>query len=790
VSEPPVPPVPSDGGLPPGGTVPPVPPVPLHRALGLTDEELVAIEARLGRTPNDLELAMFSVMWSEHCSYKSSRPLLRTLPTGGDDVVAGPGENAGVQRIGDGLAVAFKIESHNHPSAVEPYQGAATGVGGILRDIFAMGARPIAVLDALRFGDPGDPRTRHLVDGVVAGVGGYGNCVGVPTVGGELVFDPSYQGNPLVNVMAIGILREDAIMRAAAPGPGNLVVLYGSTTGRDGIGGASVLASATFGDQDPSKRPAVQVGDPFAEKLLIEATLEIIGRGLAEGIQDLGAAGITCGVSETADRAGTGIVVDLDAIPRREPGMAPFEVLISESQERMVAIARPERFPEIAAICARWGLPCAVIGRVTDDGDVTVVEGGLDAQGRPLPGARELARVPAPALASDAIVIERLAAPPPRRRAAPAPGLPPGPSELLPERGMDPGAVLLGLLGSPNLSSRRWVYEQYDHHVQTNTVAGPGRGAAVLRVKGTRRALVASTDGNQAVSALDPYLGAALSVAEATRNVSVTGARPLGVTNCLNFGDPTRPEAFWQLSEAVRGLGDACRALGIPVTGGNVSLYNEAPGGAIAPTPEIGVVGLADEVDLLVGPALAVDGAAVLLAGTAGPGLGGSAYAALAGGGDDDPPTLDLRREAALQAFLREAVLARLVLAAQDVSGGGLAVTLAEMATWGGRGGRYRVAVAGSPAVALFGESPSRAVVAASPADVGALVALAAGNGVPLTELGASGGDRLVIELAGEGATGAAEERGAGVADAVDLALADLRHALEQGLPRALGAGD
>ena len=538
-----------DGAMSPPSRPPePVTPVPLHRALGLTDEELVAIEAKLGRRPNDLELAMFGVMWSEHCSYKSSRPLLATLPTGGDDVVAGPGENAGVQRIGDGLAVAFKIESHNHPSAVEPYQGAATGVGGILRDIFAMGARPIAVLDALRFGDPGDPRTRHLVNGVVAGVGGYGNCVGVPTVGGELVFDPSYQGNPLVNVMAIGIVREDRIMRAAAPGPGNLVVLYGSTTGRDGIGGASVLASATFGDQDPSKRPAVQVGDPFAEKLLIEATLEIIERGLAEGVQDLGAAGITCGVSETADRAGTGILVDLDAIPRREPGMAPFEVMTSESQERMIVIARPDRLDEIAAICARWGLPWAVIGRVTDDADITVVEGGLDEDGRPRPGHRELARIPASALASGAIVFERPAAPPVRRRAAPAPGLPPEPAELLPERGMDPGAVLLGLLGSPNLASRRWVYEQYDNHVQTNTVAGPGRGAAVLRVKGTRRALVATTDGDQAVSAIDPYLGAAMSVAEATRNVSVTGARPLGVTNCLNFGDPTRPEAFWVFS--------------------------------------------------------------------------------------------------------------------------------------------------------------------------------------------------------------------------------------------------
>jgi phosphoribosylformylglycinamidine synthase subunit PurL len=781
--------------------------VPLHIALGLNDEELGAIVGKLGRQPNDLELAMFSVMWSEHCSYKSSKPLLRTLPTRGEDVVASIGEQAGVQRIGDGLAVAFKMESHNHPSAVEPYQGAATGVGGILRDIFAMGARPIAVLDALRFGDPADARTRHLVRGVVRGVGGYGNCVGVPTVGGELVFDPSYQGNPLVNVMAIGLVREDRIMRATAPGPGNLVVLYGSATGRDGIGGASVLASATFGDQDPSKRPAVQVGDPFAEKLLIEATLEILEANLVEGLQDLGAAGITCGVSETADRAGTGIRVDLDAIPRREPGMAPFEVMTSESQERMVAICRPERLAAIRAICERWGLPCAVIGRVTADGDIAVVEGGLDDEGRPNPGARELARMPARALASEAIEFERVASPPTRRRAAPAPGEPPGVGAgagrgvgAFHDRGRDPGAVLLALLGSANLGSRRWVYEQYDSTVQANTVAGPGRGAAVLRIKGTRRALVATTDGDEAVAALDPYLGAALSVAEATRNVSVTGARPLGVTNCLNFGDPTRPGSFWELKEAVRGLGDACRALGIPVTGGNVSLYNEAPGSAIAPTPEIGVVGLLDDIDDLVPAAFPATGTmVVLLAGTGGPGMAGSAYAALAGHGPDDvPPALDLTREAAVQAFVREAAARRLLRAAHDVSKGGLAVAVAEMAIWSGRGGRFRVEVTGTPAAALFGEAPSRIVLVAAPGDVPALRGLAAERGVPLAELGTLGAGapgtlgagapatNLVLELAGAGAPVATEER-AHVPDAVDVALADLRSAWEQALPHALG---
>jgi len=758
--------------------VEPVPdPVPLHRSLGLTDDELEGIRERLGRQPNDLELAMFSVMWSEHCSYKSSRPLLATLPTAGRDVVAGPGENAGVISIGDGLAVAFKIESHNHPSSVEPYQGAATGVGGILRDIFTMGARPIAVLDALRFGDPGEARTRHLVDGVVRGVGGYGNCVGVPTVGGELVFDSSYAGNPLVNVMAIGLLDERHLTRAAAPGPGNLAVLFGSATGRDGIGGASVLASATFGEADGSKRPSVQVGDPFAEKLLIEASLELIEQGLVEGLQDLGAAGITCATSETADRAGTGIRVDLDAIPRREPGMEPFEVMISESQERMLAIVRPDRVAEVAAVCERWGLGWAVIGEVSDDGDITVVEAG-----------RELARIPAAALTSDAIVHYRLADPPARRRAAPAPGAPIGASDQLPERGQDPGAVLLALLGSPNLASRRPVFEQYDSTVQANTIAGPGHGAAVIRIRGTSKALVASTDGNAAVGAVDPWLGAALSVAEATRNVSITGARPLGVTNCLNFGDPTRPEAFWQLSEAVRGLGDACRALDLPVTGGNVSLYNESSGGAILPTPEIGVVGLIDDVSLLVGPAFDRDGDVIVLVGEATPGLAGSEYARLAGtAAEDGAPALDLAREASLQRFVRDAIERGLVVSAQDVSGGGLAVALAEAALWGSIGAHVRLPIESSPAVDLFGESPSRLVLTARPRHAAALILLARQHGQAVESLGVVGGDHLVVDLAGSGATGAAEERGSRVADSLEVTIADLRHTWDHGLARALG---
>jgi phosphoribosylformylglycinamidine synthase len=764
---------------------------PLHRRLGLTDGELDAIGAKLGRQPNDLELAMFSVMWSEHCSYKSSKALLRTLPTAGAGVVAGPGENAGVISLGDGLAVAFKIESHNHPSAVEPYQGAATGVGGILRDIFTMGARPIAVLDALRFGDPSDARTRHLVNGVVRGVGGYGNCVGVPTVGGELVFDPSYAGNPLVNVMAIGLLEERHLTLAQAPGPGNLAVLFGSTTGRDGIGGASVLASATFGADEPSKRPTVQVGDPFAEKLLIEASLELIERGLLEGLQDLGAGGITCATSETADRARTGILVDLDAIPRREPGMAPFEVMISESQERMLAIILPARWPDVREVCERWGLPVAIIGRVTADGDITIVSGGLTPEDGPDAGALELARIPAAALTSEAIVHHRVAAPPVRRREAPAPGSPIEPRDGLPERGMDPGAVLLGLLGSANLSSRHWVFEQYDGNVQANTVVGPGRGAAILRIKGTTKALVASTDGNQSVGALDPWLGAALSVAEATRNVSITGARPLGVTNCLNYGDPTRPEAFWQLTEGVRGLGDACRALDLPVTGGNVSLYNESSAGSIAPTPEIGVVGLLEDVETRIGPAFVAAHDLVVLIGSSTPGLAGSAYAALAGAAAEDGlPSLDLEREAALQRFIREAIARGLVASAQDVSGGGLAVAIAEGCMWaagGGLGAILRLPVGGAPAVELFGESPSRLVLSCRPRHAAALALLAGQHGLPVEQLGVLTGDRLVIELAGLGATGAAEGRGSRVADAVDVPVAELRRAWDHGLARALG---
>jgi phosphoribosylformylglycinamidine synthase II len=750
----------------------------LHRQLGLTDFELTQIVARLDRQPNELELAIFSVLWSEHCSYKSSRPLLRQLPSRGAGVLAGPGENAGAIDIGHGLAVVFKMESHNHPSAVEPYQGAATGVGGILRDVFAMGARPIAVLDALRFGDPTLPRTRRLLDGVVRGVGGYGNCVGIPTVGGELVFDPAYNANPLVNVMAIGLLRGRPA-RAVASRPGDLIVLYGSTTGRDGIGGASVLASAAFSADDPSRRPSVQIGDPFVEKLILEVTLELVERDLVEGVQDLGAGGLSCATAEMADRGGTGIDIDLDAVPRREPAMAPFEVMISESQERMCAVVRPERLAEVLAVCTRWGLPAAaVVGRVTDDGRLTVSQDGL-----------RLASIPASALASDAIVYTRAAQAPARRRAAPAPGEPVVAVEQLPERGMDPAAVLRELLGQPGLGSLAAVSEQYDSTVGASTVEGPGHGAAVLRVADTHLGLVAATDGNATVSALDPWLGAALSVCEAVRNVVVTGARPLGITDCLNFGNPEKPEAFWQFSQAVRGVADAARALELPVVSGNVSLYNESPTGAILPTPEIGVVGLLDDIDRRLGPAFVADGEVVALAGASGPGLAGSAYAAIAGTAPDDvPPALDLAAESALHAFLLEASAAGLVSAAQDVSHGGLAVALAEMAIWGGRGASIQLRVRATPAVELFGESPSRAIVSCSPAAWARLSAIAARHSLPLELLGTTGGRQLRIELQGEGATGAAEERGADIADPIEVDVAELRHAWSAGLPALFAA--
>ncbi len=577
---------------------------PLHRALGLTDDELADVEAVLGRSPNHLELALYAVMWSEHCSYKSSRLHLRRLPTEGERVLVGPGENAGVIDAGDGIAVAIRIESHNHPSAIEPYQGAATGVGGILRDIFTMGARPLAVMDPLFFGPLTDARQRWLFEGVVAGISGYGNSVGVPTVGGELTFDPCYAQNPLVNVLCLGALPVERLVLGQASGPGNLVVLLGSTTGRDGIGGVSVLASAGFAGAegpaaDDTKRPSVQVGDPFEEKRLIEACLSLLDEGLVVGIQDLGGAGLACATSETAARGGVGMDVDVTAVPRREDGMTPWEVMTSESQERMLAIVTPHDWPAVAEVCQRWEVRATVVGRVTEPEPSGAGPAGAEPGGAgPIGYLRIrdgfdgpiLAEVPAASLADDAPLYDRpLAAPADRAaRAADDPTATAAPG--------DAGEDLLALLGDPS-----WVYRQYDHQLFLNTVVGPGGDAALLRLAGpglpaSERGIAVTTDAAPRWCALDPRAGTALTLAEGVANLACVGATAVAVVNCLNFGNPEHPAVMWQLSEVVDGLTDACRGLGLPVIGGNVSLYNESGGADIDPTPVIGVLGLVDAV--------------------------------------------------------------------------------------------------------------------------------------------------------------------------------------------------
>ena len=772
------------------GTPARVPP-PL-RGDGLGDDQLAAIEAALGRTPNGLERALFGAAWSEQRSRKSSRALLGTLPAAGALVGARHG-NGGLIPIGDGWAAALTFGPDTRRPAPEPGGGAASRIGAVVRDLLATGARPIAVLAALRVGDPADPRTRALVTAAVGGAGGSRGSGDVPLALGELVFEASRRDDPLVIVLGIGLVREAAIMPAAAPAPGDLVILCGGGGGSD-AGDAREHSPARAGGREPAEGPGRRSGDRSGDAGLVDATLQVVASGLADGLGALGAAGIiggaveaAAGVAGAAGRTGLGIRVDLDAIPGRQPGAAPETTLLDRSSARMVLTARPGSLGEIATICARSGVGCTVIGRVSGDGDIAVVEGGLDAAGEPNPGAREIARLPVRALSPEAVVVERLAAPPPRRRMAPGPGLPEPAGEDLPERGMDPGAVLLGLLGSPNLASRARVDALDDRSAQGLTVVCGDRGAAVLPISGTRRALVVAMGGNAAVSATDPFLGAALSVAETARSVSATGARPLAVTHYLAFGDPTRPEAFWQLGEAVRGLGDACRALALPVVGGTVSLAGDGPGPAAA-VPVIAVLGLADDAASLVEGAFDEAGDVALLAGTAGPGLAGSAYAGLAGlAADDEPPALDLAAERAVQAFIRDAIAARLVTSARGVGGGGLAVALGEMAIRGAVGGRFRVAVASEPAVALFGESPSRLVLTVRSGDVAAVQALADRRGVPLAELGTVGGTRLLVELVGEGATGAAEGRGAGIADALEVMLVDLRHAWEQGLPRALG---
>ena len=741
-----------------------------HRALGLTDEEAADIGRLLGRAPNHLELAMYAVMWSEHCSYKSSRTHLRRLPTDGPRVLVGPGENAGVIDAGGGVAVALRIESHNHPSAIEPYQGAATGVGGILRDIFTMGARPVALMDALRFGPLGDARSCWIASGVVSGISGYGNSVGVPTVGGEIVFDDSYVGNPLVNVLACGVLPADRLVLGAATGVGNLAVLLGSSTGRDGIGGVSVLASAGFTDDveaEAAKRPNVQVGDPFEEKRLIEACLDLLDAHLVVGIQDLGGAGLACATSETASRAGMGMDVNAGAVHRREPGMQAWEVLTSESQERMLAIVTAADLDRVLDVCGRWEVRASVVGRVTDTGRLRVLSEWDGAV---------LADVPAATLHDDAPLYHRPAARPAdldaRRAADPARLEPPA----------DCGADLVAMLVDP-----AWVYRQYDHQLFLNTVVAPGGDAALLRLSapGVRpgpaplggrggagpgegrdegaggsggageggggvdgpvaQGMALSTDGNGRWCALDPRHGTALVVAESALNVACVGARPVALVNCLNLGNPEHPEVMWQLSEAVDGMAEACAALEIPVVGGNVSLYNESRGRDIDPTPVVATLGLVATLDRPPAGVGVTTGSRVMLLGDSGPAaLGGSLWAlACRNHRGGTLASLDLERHARLLPLVAHLVGADLVTGIHDVSDGGLGVALGEMAVRSGVG--FTVTGIADHA-ALFGESPSRVVLSVAPGQVAAVEAAAGDAGVTCSDLGEAGGDRLVVD--------------------------------------------
>ena len=699
-------------------------------AIALSRAEYELIVRKLDREPNEVELGLFGALWSEHCGYKHSKPLLRLLPTTGAGVQIEAGsENAGVVDVGGGLSVVFKVESHNHPSAVEPYQGAATGVGGIIRDILAMGARPVALLNSLRFGPPDDPRTRRFFEGVVAGISGYGNCVGVPDVGGEVVFDPSYAANPLVNAMCVGILPRGGLVRAAAP-PGSTLMLAGAPAGRDGIHGASGLASRTFED-DREMRPTVQVGDPFLEKVLIEACLEIAASGCLEGMQDLGAAGLTSSAIESAHRAGAGLELDVARVPRRESGMTPYEVMLSESQERMLLIVKPGREAEAEAILERWGLHGAVIG--------LAVEGGA---ARIFDGAEPVADAPVSALA-DAPQYRPGGARPFYLDALQNAPYPP------PLDASEAGPLLVRLLGAPNIASRRPIYRRYDHEVQTNTLIKPGAAdAAVLRLRGSERAIAVAIDGNGRAAYLDPYAGGARAVAEACRNVAATGAKPLAVTDCLNFGDPQKPEVYYQLEQCVRGIADACAALGVPVVSGNVSLYNETRGEPIHPTPIIGAVGVLAHADDRLAAGFAAPGDLVYLLGAPGvrgeeADLAGSEYLAFCLGQVSGRPVIDLNAEARLQALLARLAENRALRSAHDCSDGGLAVAVAESALIGGVGAELDAPLEGRWDAALFGEATSRAIVSLAPGKETKALALAREAGVPAVKLGVTGGARL-----------------------------------------------
>ena len=704
----------------------------------LTSDEYKKITDILGREPNITELGMFSVMWSEHCSYKSSRVHLKKLPTTGPRVVQGPGENAGAVDIGEGLCVVFKMESHNHPSFIEPYQGAATGVGGILRDIFTMGARPIALLDSLRFGELHSPKNRHLVKGVVSGIAGYGNCMGVPTVGGEIVFNDIYALNPLVNVFCLGIAKKDKIFRGTAAGVGNPVIYFGSKTGRDGIHGAT-MASDSFDDTSEQKRPTVQVGDPFTEKLLLEASLELMERDLLVGIQDMGAAGLTSSSCEMASRAGNGIELDLTVVPRREPGMTPYEIMLSESQERMLMVAKAGKEDECVAVCRKWDLDVAVIGKVTADGILRVMDQG-----------HVVAEIPAKALADDGPRYERPYQPPAYQDMLTNLNY-----DLIPDV-KDANAALLALLESPTIASKRWVYEQYDHMVRTNTMVRPGSDAAVVRIKGTNKAVAMTVDCNSRYCLLNPYEGARLAVAEAARNLVCSGAVPIGLTDCLNFGNPERPDIMWQFVMAIEGMKDACERFQIPIVSGNVSFYNETNGLSIYPTPMLGMVGLIEDAERTMTQWFKSEGDDIILLGNTREDLGGSEYIKVVQAREQgSPPYLNLDTEKALHDCVLSLIRDGLLQSAHDCSDGGVAVALVESCISGSDGTRGAVVTLTKGRIrtdaVLFGESQSRVVISVKASHRQTVLDHARSFGVPADVIGTVSGDRLVISVRHKG---------------------------------------
>ncbi|MEK4205463.1 phosphoribosylformylglycinamidine synthase subunit PurL [Paenibacillus sp. FSL R5-0636] len=725
----------------------------IYSQFGVSDSEYELIKSFMGRLPNYTEIGVFSVMWSEHCAYKNSKPLLKRFPISGPRVLMGPGEGAGIVDIGDNQAVVFKIESHNHPSAVEPFQGAATGVGGIIRDIFSMGSRPIAILNSLRFGKLESDRVKYLFEHVVSGIAGYGNCIGIPTVGGEIMFDDSYDGNPLVNAMCVGLIDHDKIQRGVAKGVGNPVFYVGPPTGRDGIHGAT-FASVELSEESEAKRTAVQVGDPFMEKLVMESCLELIDSGIVIGIQDMGAAGLTCSSAEMASKAGNGLELYLDQVPQREEGMTPYEMMLSESQERMLFVVEPKDEAQAQEIFDRWGVICCKVGKVTDDGRLKLYHHGEVVGDMPVtalvdecPVYNKPSEVPAYYIANEKVDTLRY------------------------EEVTDLGGALRTVLGSPTVASKAWVYNQYDYMVRTSTAVRPGSDAAVVTIHGTRKGLAMTTDCNGRYVHLDPEVGGRIAVSEAARNIVCSGAEPLAITDNLNFGNPEKPDVFWQMERAVDGMAEACRVLDTPVIGGNVSLYNENTTGSIYPTPVVGMVGLVADTDHITTQGFKQEGDSILLLGVTKAELGGSEFQyAVHGVTEGRPPALDLATEKKLLNAVLTSIRGGLVRSAHDLSEGGLAVALAESCISGGIGANVELSANGLRSdVALFSESQSRIVLTAAPERAEELKAAIAASGVPVENIGTVGGDRLRVNLDG--------------VSALDEAVAELKFVWEDAIP-------